>query len=280
MRHGQDPLFQKKSLGQVFLTADWPVLRMAEKLKSLRAERVLEIGPGNGVLTRALLAQGFKVTAVEKDTRFAQRMQDYADSMPEAEKGSLEVFNEDILEFDWEAWLDSSTARPAIVGNIPYNISSPIVLRGAGLIQRMVGMLLMTQLEFARRVAARHDNKDYGSLSVFTQLRCDASIEFTVPRGCFHPVPKVDSAVMLCLPRRDVLSEKALKKTEQVTRTAFTQRRKKLRNSVRTFISEEKRTDKRTAEEIEKHSPIDLERRADSLSPAEFMTLAEYLLPD
>ncbi len=259
MRRFEPELRQKKSLGQVFLKTDWPVQRMAEKLVELKIQRVLEIGPGGGILTRELLARGLKVTAVEKDDRFAARL---------APHQNLEVVNADILKFDWEAWLAESGDRSAVCGNIPYNISSPILLRGLSLTPKLPCMMFMTQLEFAQRVIARPNTKDFGSLTVFAQLRADITLEYKVERACFQPVPKVDSAVILVVPKRDQLPEDVLMAAEQVTRAAFTQRRKKLRNAVRQFLQN-------TGEE---GCPIDLERRPDALAPREFVQLAQFLV--
>lgn len=253
-----DQLRQKKSLGQVFLKTDWPVLRMVQKLQDLKIERVLEIGPGGGILTRELLAKGFKVTAVEKDDRFAARLPAHQ---------NLEVVNDDILKFDWEAWIQASGERSAVIGNIPYNISSPILLKGLALMAKLPCMMFMTQLEFAQRVIARPNTKDFGSLTVFAQLRADVTLEYKVERACFQPVPKVDSAVILVLPKREQLDPDVLKQAEQITRAAFTQRRKKLRNAVKQFLQNSG----------EEGCPIDLERRPDSLSPREFVQLSAFL---
>lgn len=263
MRRAQlDPMFQKKSLGQVFLRTEWPCVRMVDKLKELRVERVIEIGPGPGILTRGLVGAGFRVTAIEKDDRFAARLKE---SMPE-----VKTVNADVLKFDFEQWLGESGGRAAVVGNIPYNISSPILLRTLTCIDQLTAILLMTQLEFAARVIARPNTKDYGSLSVYAQLRSEPTMEFKVERSCFNPVPKVDSAVMLVTPKREKLDDATLQMAEQVTRTAFTQRRKKLRNAVRQFL------EARSGGEA--GCPIDLERRPDSLSPREFVLLAKFLL--
>lgn len=273
-RHGRDrdrdrdPLYQKKSMGQVFLNTDWPVLRMVERLVDLKIDRALEIGPGPGILTRGLMAAGIHVTAVEKDDRFAARLLEASTAWPDAAKGKLEVENADILHYDLGAWIERGGGRAALVGNIPYNISSPIMIKGLEHLENLIAILFMTQLEFACRVAARPNTKDFGSLSVFAQLRAETNIEFKVERSCFTPIPKVDSAVMLCVPRRDKLDTETLQIVEKITRAAFTQRRKKLRNSVRSFL------DLRGGEE---GCPIDLERRADALSPREFVILAKFL---
>jgi 16S rRNA (adenine1518-N6/adenine1519-N6)-dimethyltransferase len=258
-------LYQKKSLGQVFLSTDWPVERMVERLKDWGVERVVEIGPGPGILTRGLIRAGIAVTAVEKDERFADRLAEVV----QAEPGRLTVVREDFLRFDLEGWLAAAGGRAAVIGNIPYNISSSILLKVLPLLQRMAGLVVMTQLEFAARVAARPDTKDYGSLSVFTQLRGIVKMEFKVERACFKPVPKVDSAVISIQPLKQLLPEDVLQKAEMLTRAAFSQRRKKLRNSVRQFFHEGG---------LEARSPIDLDRRAETLTPHEFVELAEFLV--
>ena len=268
IRQIEDRLRQKKSLGQVFLNTDWPVQRMIERLTELRVERTLEIGPGPGILTKALLAAGFRVTAVEKDDRFAERLKENAETLAPNQRQHLEIVNDDILSYDWQSWIARGGGRAAIVGNIPYNISTPILLRGINHMQDLTVMLFMTQLEFAARAIASPNSKDYGSLSVFLQLRADCHMEFKVPRTAFNPVPKVDSAVMSLIPKRERLPEKILQQAEQVTRTAFMQRRKKLRNSIRQMLD---------LHGTEEGCPIDLERRADALSPREFLDLAGFL---
>jgi 16S rRNA (adenine1518-N6/adenine1519-N6)-dimethyltransferase len=264
---------QKKSLGQVFLTTDWPVSRMIERLQELRVERCLEIGPGPGILTKALVHAGYRVTAVEKDERWAQRLAENAETLSPNLRGNLAIVSADILQYDWQGWLDQGHGRAAIVGNIPYNISTPILLRGINHMRDVAVMMFMTQLEFAARAVSGPNTKDYGSLSVFLQLRADCTLEYKVPRTAFHPVPKVDSAVLSLVPKRDGdrLPEEKLVRAEQVTRMAFTQRRKKLRNSIRSLLD---------AAGGEAGCPIDLERRADSLSPREYVELAEFLFTD
>jgi 16S rRNA (adenine1518-N6/adenine1519-N6)-dimethyltransferase len=268
-------IYQKKSLGQVFLNSDWPVVRMLEVLDDWNIERILEIGPGAGILTKGLLSRGWHVTAVEKDERFAEQLVANVVALEPSLAGTnkLTVRREDILRFDLETWLASSKAPTAIVGNIPYNISSPIVLKALPLLPKLTGVMLMTQLEFAERVAAKPNSKDYGSLSVFTQLRGKVNFEFEVGRDTFRPVPKVDSAVISIQALDALLPEAILKKTEMLTRAAFSQRRKKLRNSIRQFFEE-------GITAIETGSPVDLERRAETLSPDEFVALAKYVIAD
>lgn len=258
---------QKKSLSQVFLKTEWPVQRVVEKLREWHITRVLEIGPGGGVMTRLLLENPWKITAIEKDGRFVERLQDLYDTRQKEYPGSLEILHEDILKFDLGAWLDRSQEPTAVIGNIPYAISSPIVLWVLPHLQKLKGVEFLVQLEFASRLAGAVNSKDYGSLSVYTQLRAQVSLECKVERSCFTPVPKVDSALVVLKARPQTLSEEFMLKVETVTRASFTQRRKKLRNAIRPFLSEERLS----------QCPIDLNRRPDSLRPEEFVELARFI---
>ena len=264
MKRREQFLNQRKSMGQVFLNTDWPARRVVEKMEAWRVTRVLEIGPGGGILTGLLLKAGIKVTAVEKDERFAQRLRP---ALGHTDEGALRIVNEDILKFNLPEWIKESDERTAVVGNIPYNISSPILLWVLPYLSDLVGAQFLVQLEFGARLAAAVDTKDYGSLSVFTQLRATVEMDCKVERTCFTPVPKVDSALISLRPRRDMPPTEILKRTESITRAAFTQRRKKLRNGVKPFLKGK----------LEEDCPIDLNRRAETLSPEEFTKLAGFL---
>ena len=267
-RHDQkDGIFQKKSLSQIFLKVEWPVERMVSLLSERGIKRVIEIGPGAGILTRALLGAGIAVIAVEKDPRFAQQLLGRKELWESLNPGKLEVLNEDILKCNLGALIDASPSPTALIGNIPYHISSPIIQLGIEHLSRLAVVLVMTQLEFARRVAAAPGTKDYGSLSVFAQLRSMVTLEYTVDRTCFEPIPKVDSAVMMLCRRSSELDDDILAQCEILTRTAFSQRRKKLSNSLARIFEGVELAD----------CPVDLSRRADALSPEEYFSLADWL---
>ncbi len=227
---------QKKSLGQVFLKEDWPCVKMVELLKSEGISHVLEIGPGAGILTKFLLKAGLHVTAIEKDTRFAELLNFKKEEMISGNSGTLEIVNADILKFDIEEWSNSTKGTLAICGNIPYNISTPILRMVLPLLSRVKYVAFLVQLEFAARVAASANTEEYGSLSVFTQLRAVPKLEFLVKKTCFSPVPKVDSAVLSLKPHLNMESDEVLEKTEMITRQAFTQRRKMMSNSISIFL--------------------------------------------
>jgi len=266
-RNQRDPLHQKKSLSQIFLKVEWPVKRMVALLADLAVKRVIEIGPGGGVLTRALLGEGYQVTAVEKDPRFAEHLRSQTELWESVTPGKLTVVNEDILRCNLDELLVGGAGNTALVGNIPYHISSQIIQLGIEHVLKFQAILVMTQLEFAARVAAKPSTKDFGSLTVFAQLRAKVTMEFEVPRTCFEPVPKVDSAVMMIRPREAQLDTDILARTEKLTRVAFSQRRKKLSNSIQTLTDGQEMAS----------CPIDLNRRADSLAPEEFVELAEWV---
>ncbi|MBF0440329.1 MAG: ribosomal RNA small subunit methyltransferase A [Oligoflexales bacterium] len=257
-------------MGQVFLRTNWPVQKVADMLRNWKVHRVIEIGPGNGILTKALLSAGIKVTAVEKDSRFAEKLEEFKKNHNEPNISNLEICCEDILKFDIESWLSRYKEPLAIVGNIPYNISSPIIMWLLPHIRKIVGAGLMVQLEFGSRLASPCDSKSYGSLSVYTQLRSVVMLECKVDRTCFQPVPSVDSAIISIRPRPKEFPEALLEKVELITRAAFNQRRKKLRNATSHFLKDS----------LADACPIDLNRRPDSIRPEEYVELAKYIFPD
>ena len=269
MRKHLTAIKQRKSLGQVFLNDDWPCEKMAQQLYEAGVEKVIEIGPGPGILTKQLLKRGISVLAIEKDPRFADYVSAQVQTDPE-QKAKLEIINKDVLEFNLKEWVNSDSSCKAVCGNVPYNISSSLVFWLLPQLKRIKCASFMVQLEFAERLAAKPHTKSYGSLSVFTQLRSKAKLEFKVSRSCFTPVPKVDSAVLSLTPTSEDYPQKALKDVEKVTRRAFSQRRKKLSNSMKAFLSG---TDT-------ENLPIDLNRRCDTLTPKEFVQLAEAIFPE
>jgi 16S rRNA (adenine1518-N6/adenine1519-N6)-dimethyltransferase len=239
---------------------------LVEQLGDLNIEEVIEIGPGAGILTQVLLSEGITVTAVERDTDLIEPLEEMARS--QAKPQQMKVVNQDILKFDWRAWLRERHTRKGVCGNIPYHISTPILTQVFDILPQIHGSLLMVQLEFAERLVAAPNTKNYGSLSVYGQLRSNIRLAFKVPRACFKPVPKVDSAVVVITPPSVKYSEEILQKVELLTRKAFSQRRKMLSNSLAPFI--EKVRDKESI-------GMDFSRRCETLSPTEYVVLAEKL---
>jgi len=221
-----------KRLGQHFL-ADLNILgRIADALDPKPGETVIEVGPGHGSLTEVLLARGAKVIAIEKDRGLAEEL-----GTRNAERGTagLTVVPGDALDVDWHVLVprsDFRVPRFKIVGNIPYNITSPLIEKALTppLPERIVFLM---QLEVARRIAAPPGSKTYGGLSIGVQAQCRVEQLFTVLPGSFRPPPKVKSAVVRLTP----LDEPLVRPEEVAALRAFvtacfSRRRKQLHNAV------------------------------------------------
>jgi 16S rRNA (adenine1518-N6/adenine1519-N6)-dimethyltransferase len=226
-RHG---LKAKRSLGQNFLLDLNLTARIARAAGPLDAVTVVEIGPGPGGLTRALLAQGARrVIAVERDSRALAALGEIGERYP----GRLDVVAADALDFDPRPRLDGS--RAAIVANLPYNIATALLVRWLTIepwppwYERLV---LMFQREVAERITADPGSKSYGRLSVLAGWRSQARILFDVAAKAFVPPPKVTSSLVELLPRPAPLACEA-QALQLVTRSAFGQRRKMLRQSLK-----------------------------------------------
>jgi 16S rRNA (adenine1518-N6/adenine1519-N6)-dimethyltransferase len=228
-RHG---LLARKSLGQNFLFDLNLTERIARAAGPLAAATVYEVGPGPGGLTRALLALGAaRVIAVERDDRALAALAEIAAHYP----GRLDVVAADALDFDPRPRLDGSPAR--IVANLPYNIATALLVAWLSTEPWppwFDSAVLMFQREVAERIVAPPGSKAYGRLSVLTQWRCEARILFDVNASAFVPPPKVTSSVLRLVPRAAPSAcERRL--LEAVTQAAFGQRRKMLRQSLRTL---------------------------------------------
>jgi 16S rRNA (adenine1518-N6/adenine1519-N6)-dimethyltransferase len=228
-RHG---LIAKKSLGQNFLLDLNLAARIARAAGTLAGVTVLEIGSGPGGLTRALLALGAKrLIAVERDERAIAALHEIAQHYP----GRLEIVPGDALSFDPHPYIDQGSIR--IVANLPYNIATALLVSWVSAEPWPPwydGAILMFQREVAERIVAAPGSKSYGRLSVLVQWRCESRILFDVHPSAFVPAPKVTSSLIRLAPRRDPLRcDRAL--LETVTQAAFGQRRKMLRQSLRSL---------------------------------------------
>ncbi len=229
-RHG---LRARKRLGQHFLLDLNLTGRIARAAGDLSHGTVIEVGPGPGGLTRALLSEGAaSVIALEKDRRCLAALAELAAAYP----GRLEVIEADALRTD-ASTLGKAPRR--IVANLPYNVASALLLRWLGDIGRdpavFAGFALMFQKEVAARLTARPRTKDYGRLSVVTQWLCEVRALFDVPARAFTPAPKVTSTVVGLRPRPAPLAPAAMPTLERVTAAAFGQRRKMLRQSLKSL---------------------------------------------
>jgi 16S rRNA (adenine1518-N6/adenine1519-N6)-dimethyltransferase len=221
----------KKELGQNFLLDLNLTARIARAAGRLEGYTVIEVGPGPGGLTRALLAEGAsKVIAIERDERALPALAQIADAYP----GKLEIISGDALEIDYAA-LSQDPVK--IVANLPYNIATPLLtgwLTSEPWPPFFDSLTLMFQKEVAERICAKPGTKAYGRLSVLAGWRTDAHIAFNVDKSAFTPPPKVTSSVVHLQPTQ-IETDLSVRALEDVTRAAFGQRRKMIRQSLKSL---------------------------------------------
>ena len=217
----------RKRFGQHFLHDPYILSRIVESIAPQPADCIVEIGPGEGALTHPLLARVQRITAIEIDRDLAAALA--AEFAPER----LNMIVADALEFDF----DSLPGELRVVGNLPYNVSTPLLFHLAGFAERVRDMHFMLQREVVERMAARHSTPAYGRLSVMLQRRFRIERLFRVPPGAFRPPPKVESAVVRLVPLpRGELAPVDEKLFGKVVRRAFGARRKTLRNALSPLI--------------------------------------------
>jgi 16S rRNA (adenine1518-N6/adenine1519-N6)-dimethyltransferase len=222
-RHG---LGARKRFGQHFLLDLNLTRRIARAALPLDQGTVIEIGPGPGGLTRALLSEGAnKVIAVERDPRALPALAEIAAAYP----GRLEVVEGDALKVDAGAL---GAAPRKIVANLPYNVATPLLFRWLDQADRFASLTLMFQKEVADRLTAKPRTEDYGRLSIVTQWRCEVKQLFDIPPRAFIPPPKVTSTVVQLTPREPLYAADQ-KDLEAVAEAGFGQRRKMLRQSLK-----------------------------------------------
>ena len=251
------PHRHKKALGQHFLHDAGYLARIVAAIRPEPDDLMVEIGPGLGALTKPLLETLKHLHVVEFDRDLVPRLR--AAFPPER----LTVHEADALEFDF-----GSLGRPLrVVGNLPYNISSPLLFHLAEYAGQVKDMHFMLQKEVVDRMAAEPDTPDYGRLSVMLQARFRVMKLFNVPPGAFNPPPKVDSAIVRLIPlAADVIPYQDARRFAEIVARAFGQRRKTLRNTLKGLI------EPATFEVL----GIDPQRRGETLSVEEFSRLSNY----
>ena len=258
-------LAARKSLGQNFLLDLNLTARIARFAGPLEQVTVLEIGPGPGGLTRALLSAGAnKLIAIERDARCLPALQEISDHYP----GKVEVFNKDALSFEYKP--SEPDEKVKIVANLPYNIATKLLidwLRPPHWPPFYQSMTLMFQKEVALRICADYGSKAYGRLAVISQWRTRPEVVMKLPARAFTPAPKVDSAVVHFTPIDPVGEKCRLQDLEAVSAAAFGQRRKMLRSSLKQIS--------KAPLELLKQADIDPQKRAEQLSIIDFTRLAQ-----
>jgi 16S rRNA (adenine1518-N6/adenine1519-N6)-dimethyltransferase len=261
-------LYPSKRLGQHFLSDKNIIDKIVKAADISAGERVLEIGPGTGALTGALLDAGAYVTAIEIDSKLSGLLQERFSGV---ERFALHTG--DVLKFSFPDLSRDPGASFKVVSNLPYNISAPLLFKFIEEREALTGLVVMLQKEVAERICSGPGTKNYGILSVLLSLYYDASREFDVSRNCFSPPPKVDSTVLsfsrLAVPRVEVCDYGFFL---GVVKSAFGRRRKMLLNSLTSLG-----LDKEAVKEALSSAAIDPKRRAETLDLIEFSRLASAL---
>lgn len=253
----------RKRFGQHFLRDRSVIEHILAEFDPKPGDTVVEIGPGQGALTLPLLDRLGRLYVVELD-------RDLAAEIPRlcAGRGEVLVHAVDALQFDFTGLAEGRRLR--IIGNLPYNISTPLLFHLLEQADAIHDMLFMVQKEVGERLAAPPGGKDYGRLSVMIQWRFEVERLFDVGPGAFTPPPRVDSSIVRLRPReRAAYTVRDPQRLSRLVQAAFAQRRKTLRNSLRGLV---------TAEQLVQ-AGIDPDRRAETLSARDFMRLSEGI-PD
>jgi 16S rRNA (adenine1518-N6/adenine1519-N6)-dimethyltransferase len=246
----------RKRFGQHFLVDSGVIDAIVRAIDPRPGQALIEIGPGLGALTRPLLRMSGQLTVIELDRDLAARWRSVS---------GLTVIEADALRVDYAAIARAAQARLRIVGNLPYNISTPILFHLLEVADRVEDQHLMLQREVAERLAADPGGKDYGRLSVMLQWRYDIERLLDVPPAAFEPSPRVESALVRMRPWPDPPAVDRRLLGELVT-VAFSQRRKLVRHTLGRWLEQ-------------RHASVafDLQRRAEEVPVSEFVALAREL---
>lgn len=252
-----------KRLGQHFLHDPAVIGRIVEAINPRADDAIVEIGPGRGALTHALVGSDAELRVIELDRSLAERL-----ARDPALEG-VEVIRDNALRVDYATLAGGRRLR--IVGNLPYNISSPLLFRFLEASERLVDLTLMLQREVVERMVAQPDSRTYGRLTVMLAARCRVEKLFTVGAGAFTPPPKVESAVVRLVPHAEPPFDPGdWTLFEDLVRAGFSARRKTLKNALRAYAE---------TGTIEA-AGLDPRARPDTVSPAGYAALARRLFED
>lgn len=257
-------LSAQRSLSQSFLYSKPIVNRIVEEAKLTSGDVVLEIGTGLGILTQALQDKVKKVVTIEKDKKLAPYLEELF-----AQNPKIELLMEDFLNFDLNDFT-KRYPRIKIVSNLPYHLSTEILFKLFSYQKAIESMTLMFQKEVAKRIIADAGSKEYGVLSVLSQLYADPHLCFLVSKGNFYPMPEVDSAVVHFILRKEfIIPLNQEKLFIQMVKAGFGQRRKMLLNSLQKIFSLV------FLKELQEKSGLDLKRRIETFSLEEIKKLTQ-----
>ena len=238
----------RKRFGQNFLIDDQIVNRIVATISPKKNDNIVEIGPGKGALTFSLLEHLEHLSVIEID-------RDLISLLKSKKQDKLTIYEADALKFDYG--VISNNLR--IVGNLPYNISSPLLFHLLSEKNQIIDMTFMLQKEVADRIVSKYGSKTYGRLSVMMQTFFEVESMFTVPKESFDPKPKIESAILYLKTRTKPLTEN-IELLEKIVKVSFSQRRKTLKNCLKSILSQEQ-------------TEIDLSQRAEMLNIENFITL-------
>mgnify|MGYP006095471913 CR=1 FL=1 len=255
--------FAKKSLGQNFLV-DLNILKKISNLTNLCGKDVIEIGPGKGALTDQILKFNPKsLILIEKDDVLCNEL-----NLKYLKNNKIKIFNNDILKFNLEKISKQSTV---ILGNLPYNISSQIlikIIRFKKWPPKYLSIIFMFQKEMADRITGKYGTSNYGRLSILTDYRLSIDSKFNVSPNCFFPKPKVDSTVLHFIPKKKVLPKiKNIENLEKITNLFFSNRRKMINKNIKKIFKD--------YNEIDLIKDLNINLRPSELEPKKYFEITE-----
>ena len=245
----------RRRFGQNFLIEKSTIARIIESLKISPQDSVIEIGPGKGALTERLVESQCNLTLIEID-------RDLVDTLKRKYQG-LSIVNEDVLKIDFSSFFGIEPKR--IIGNLPYNISTPLLFKLSRVNEWIIDMHIMLQKEVAERIVSESSRKEYGRLSVSIQLLWEVTKLFDVSPTAFSPQPKVNSSFICLKPKKKINFDRDL--MNQLLTSAFSARRKTLKNALRDYLNE---SELRSID-------IDPGSRPENLIPEDFIRCANFL---
>lgn len=251
--------YPRKRFGQHFLTDQAIIARIVQSILPQSGDHLVEIGPGLGALTAALLAHCQQLDAIEIDRDLAEKLRQQYQHLTHF------VLHEiDVLQFDFQK---IASKKIKLLGNLPYNISTPLLIYLLDFLGQIETMTFMLQKEVAERIVANPDNKNYGRLSVILQYFCQVEILFSVPSSAFHPAPKVESAIIQLTPRETKIALQDQSLFFAVVKAAFATRRKMIRNTLKDYLS------------LKDFAALNLDPqlRAENLAVVDFVRICNYL---
>jgi 16S rRNA (adenine1518-N6/adenine1519-N6)-dimethyltransferase len=254
----------RKRFGQNFLEDEGVIRRIIKSINAKATDELIEIGPGKGAITQHLLSSCPTLNVIELDRDLIPiLLSQFIASYPE-----LRIHQHDALKFDFASLFKSEASRLRIVGNLPYNISTPLIFHLLRYHDNIEDMHFMLQKEVVDRMAAKAGDKHYGRLGIMVQYYCQVENLFDVPPECFNPRPKVDSAIVRLTAHKQLpIVAKDVKTLSNLVNVAFQQRRKTLRNSLKQLIC---------AQDIESLN-IDTSKRPEKITLEEFVAISDKL---